>query len=93
MTTHTRGPWRIGGDDGSIWVRPLRGNVICDLIARDTCNPATEEDMANANLIAAAPELLEALKRIVEDLPAKRDWLDPAVERAAKEAIRKAKSE
>ena len=35
-------------------------------------------------------EIVEALKRIIDDLPQNRDWLDPMVERIAKEALRKA---
>lgn len=38
-------------------------------------------------------DLLFALKRIVQDLPKKRDWLDPAIERHAREAIKAAEEE
>lgn len=46
--------------------------------------------LANARLISAAPDLLFALKQIIQDLPSKRDWLDPVLERMAKDAIAKA---
>jgi hypothetical protein len=34
--------------------------------------------------------LLYALQQIIGDLPANRDWLDPNIERMAKDAIAKA---
>jgi hypothetical protein len=69
---HTPGPWRVV-DDGSrcdgVWVSPPDGAkpVICDLIGRvfdreAGCSQITPEDEANARLIAAAPEMYEALK-------------------------------
>lgn len=53
-------------------------------------NAPDPDGMANACLIAAAPELLKALARIMNELPAKRDWLDPVLEKMAREAIKKA---
>jgi len=41
---------------------------------------------------AAAPELLRALKGIMECLPTRRDWLDPVVEADARDAIAKAEA-
>lgn len=35
--------------------------VICDIVTRDP-DGATDEDMANGHLIAAAPDLLDALE-------------------------------
>lgn len=62
---HTPGPWTIGGDDGAIWIQsPVSSdNVICDLVGRDADCLAVEDE-ANARLIAAAPELLAALKAV-----------------------------
>jgi len=76
VTKHTPGPWKAFGcavyqednwQDGA----NLGGKYICGI--RDTNNP-TDERAANARLIAAAPELLDALTklasaaaRIVED--------------------------
>jgi hypothetical protein len=48
----------------------------------------TEEEVANAHLIAAAPELLEALEAVVAISDRKHDAWD-----AAKAAIAKAKGE
>lgn len=63
---HTPGPWTITHQD---MVRS-RDRFIADCQAAPMSArpcPATPEDMANARLIAAAPDLLEALKRL-------RDW-------------------
>lgn len=65
----------------------ITGRPICILTPLEKMNPMDE---ANARLIAAAPDLLFALKRIVTELPAKRDWLDPEIEAFAKDAIAKA---
>lgn len=60
MNKHTPGPWRQGGGyDGIIGIlAPEDGDgaskVVCDVFERD-------EQQANAKLIAAAPDLLEAL--------------------------------
>ena len=63
VSKYTPGPWRVSdGDD--LWVAgPIStDNVICDIVPRDA-DSYTEEDEANAALIAAAPDLLEACKR------------------------------
>jgi len=48
------------------------------------------ERNANANLISAAPDLLGALRSIIDSLPSHRDWLDPNLEQFARAAIDKA---
>ncbi len=62
---HTPGPWEVKRySDDVIGVRQS-GDLrfaICNMIG-DEC------DEANANIIAAAPELLEALKNIAEPIP------------------------
>lgn len=57
----TPGPWIVISSDAGLWIEPPnRGEaVICDLVPRQTLYSA--EDDANARLIAAAPDLLEAL--------------------------------
>lgn len=69
MSRHTPGPWRV-------WMKPAgRGTVpfvqaegdseaIAQVFGGERSSEARE---ANANLIAAAPELLEALKNIEND--------------------------
>lgn len=68
---HTPAPWKVGGDGPALWVEgpdPDR-NVICDIIGRQENGEydagLTDEDEANARLIAAAPRLAEALKELV----------------------------
>jgi hypothetical protein len=46
-----------------------------------------------AALLSAAPELYEALSQIISDLPTRRDWLDPVLEKMAKAALAKARGD
>jgi len=60
---HTQGPWRIGEPrDGFI------GNVLADnprrLLAQVTVQDG-EQTLANARLMAAAPDMLDALKNLL----------------------------
>ena len=63
MTNHTPGPWH---SHGSI-VYNAAGWAICNAIIYHG-NFGQAETQANATLISAAPELLEALKACLEDL-------------------------
>ena len=63
-TTHTPGPWHIGMRPGPI-VYGRYGEQVADM--RDTVMDA-DEAYKNLKLIAAAPELLEALKDALEAL-------------------------
>lgn len=56
----SKSPWSISGDSEK-WNRIVDANG--DLIT--TCFAMQNEDDANANLISAAPELLEALQDIL----------------------------
>lgn len=69
---HTPGPWKIrtaaiSGDRNSISItsNPASRNVIFHQWDHGN-TPLQAEDYANARLIAAAPELLAALKEMVE---------------------------
>jgi hypothetical protein len=75
----TPGPWTVedAGDvqnPGLYICGPNRAeNVICDLINREALHKGDvgdiqPEDLANARLIASAPDLYEALKACVEAL-------------------------
>lgn len=70
-SNHTPGPWHIGStnedrnfvygpDDDVVAIAEDPGNFLSDA--------EEEKDNANARLIAAAPELLEALTKLVEKL-------------------------
>lgn len=97
-------PWILDHEDdhGATWV-PITnsaGRTIALVVNDDTQRPLKvheRETEANARLIAAAPELLEALEdlaRLAEAamLEANRDWYDIDLELAdARAAIRKAR--
>lgn len=58
---HTKGPWKIGGSCNRHIVAP-GGMEIASCRPYYIRRPAYDEAVANARLIAAAPELLEALE-------------------------------
>ena len=62
---HTPGPWRIGATppNGEQTIGTRQGLMV----AVATTGIALNETLANARLIAAAPDLLEALKLVVQD--------------------------
>ena len=62
-TQHTPGPWYQGCEE-----EPKSGDIYAEdgsLIAEAFVNGGQETLVANARLIAAAPDLLEALKTLV----------------------------
>ena len=94
-TSHTPGPWTIGKvshkkqrvDIDSLHADPTVGHHTWRGLARAYgCNDMPEEGtpamLANARLIAAAPELLEALTDCVEHM----HWTQPLGEAALKKA-------
>lgn len=86
MTTkHTPGEWYIDAD----------GNVSADdktvaLVYRHNLHAVAGEDDANARLLAAAPEMLEALEALIERA---RQWPETfaAEVQQAEKAVRKAR--
>jgi len=66
MSKHTPGPWTVEEHEDGLWIR----NAAC---GRSAVIPfggtplERSEEIADANLIAAAPDLLEALEKIVVD--------------------------
>lgn len=72
MSKHTPGPWKAVKTTNTPWSivvnhdGPLPNEHQGDLLTQIS-GLRWESDEANAHLIAAAPELLEALKRILEN--------------------------
>lgn len=70
----TPGPWR--NDDGQIWASVGDDHImVCD-VAPDGC-ALTEYDIANAPLLAAAPELLESLEACLRTLSSLHKTIGP----------------
>ena len=65
-TKHTPAPWRFDEYNGKLWITDDTGiGTIAQLIPEPD-KGIWSEDIANAQLIAAAPELLAALQNIVK---------------------------
>lgn len=103
MSGHTPGPWELESVLVGTWVTGPDGDapVICDIVTRDP-DGATDEDIANGHLIAAAPDLLDALARLTRAvLEAGQAYADTAQVTsgmrealyAAEEALAKARGE
>lgn len=101
VTTHTPGPWHLdeAESEATVYV-PKNGDhddqreVATVKILRFVPDHA-KEDLANANLIKAAPDLLAALKRVIQafDVEAIDDGEPWDSARAAFAAIAKAEGE
>lgn len=96
QTKHTAGPWAVsmpGGQttfNGRRVTVTARGSMVADL---DWNTPL--ENMANARLIAAAPELLEAVNNLLDYvvIPEQRDSGYQAAVEQAEAALAKARGE
>lgn len=92
FTLHTPGPWVVLDNTaipyGQLTVESERDGAVavCFTVAGDEC-AAPLECVANARLIAAAPDLLAALRGLLNALPSATTH--PAI-RAARAAINKA---
>lgn len=65
MTKFTKGPWvqKNDSDEDVVWVEDSIGQYICDLYHIADKKVFTKENaIANSHLIAAAPDLYEALE-------------------------------
>lgn len=90
--THTPGPWRITTD--FIGVYDSEARRIANLDSDGAPDFDVDETLANARLIAAAPELLVALEEMVAAFGWQAPNANPTVETAvatAWKAIAKAK--
>jgi hypothetical protein len=73
MNKHTPGPWHIEREDSpdAEWSRRFP-TIIADeyeVVGNEGFYGDLETDMANARLIAAAPDLLEALEFVIRGVP------------------------
>lgn len=89
MAKHTPGPWTIGvSDDNQIHCvdgSDSTGGIIeiCEVWGTLSDKEETEESRANARLIAASPEMLEALKVTTSSLVAAISLLKRGSKKAA----------
>lgn len=96
---HTEGQWHFKyfekGDMISIFTdAPSIDTSICGIWGITGDNPkSSDEQLANAHLIAAAPSLLEALENLVKANPNDTTWNYPAAYDSAINAIKLAKGE
>lgn len=99
QSKHTPAPWKVktgGKDNERFWIEDMTCETVCDLYwsrghyprAKHIPHPNAQ---ANAQLIAAAPELLEALEGLYSIAEIVIE--DNAEMKAAKAAINKAKGE
>lgn len=91
MSKHTPGPWVITSDPNHELYTFISQKDVDKVIARiTTADSPSGSNRANAQLIAAAPDMLEALKQMVQEMELS-EWDCPAMIRA-KAAIAKAES-
>ena len=87
MTKHTSGPWHY--NNGFIWSKQYR--CICEVYPNIEI---TNDDISNARLIAAAPDLLEALEHLVYECEEGCNLtIFNVIDKEAKPAIAKSKGE
>jgi hypothetical protein len=74
MTKHTPGPWEADQHPGSreVYIRPAYKGygadspALAEAFSQDSSTEAERIQWVNAHLIAAAPEMLEALREFAE---------------------------
>lgn len=98
--SHTEGPWILEITDDTIWVGTGKNNntkvddIVIGLDIEGVTKEYKERQLANAKLIAAAPDLLEVLQKIVENVERNVYTTDLSEDdftyRKAKAAIKKA---
>ena len=93
MAEHTPGPWKILDE---LYVTTSRPDDDMGLYVGQAYGPSTPEAAANARMIAAAPDMLEALENLEHQLQAEFGFClrnsNNAVQQA-RNAIAKAKGE
>jgi len=88
----TKGPWHTEG--GSVVIGPDGETVVC-CVRGSVDRGSQSEDWATANLIAAAPDMYEALEICLGHLTGGMDgnWADCDPADVAREALAKARGE
>jgi hypothetical protein len=89
---HTPGPWGIEQTENHNWIGPLRNKshkvweIVCSTERGPLKPDALERSDANAHLIAAAPDLLEACKAAlwagIKDIDGEPDLVRAAIAKA-----------
>jgi len=92
--THTPGPWLRESEinsEGSDWILVTKDYAeIVDLRLDDGLVVSEQEQEANARLIAAAPEMLNALRGVAERWDKDDEADDPVLGAVIRSAIAKA---
>jgi len=65
MREHTKGPWKVDQIDYDTIVVEAGEGEVCSIHGYDS---AMDEVGANVDLIVAAPDLLEALSRLIDEV-------------------------
>ena len=92
MSTHTRGSWYVDAPGDGLRILSDHGTIVCNVSGAMT-NPSV---IADANLISAAPELLDALQQMLYWSESRTPCGDPSLQElvraqaAARAAIAKA---
>ena len=93
MTQHTDGPWeRLNGDEIGATTQYRRTSIIAKLDVSSGPQgdrPSKSEREANARLIAAAPDLLEALEMVFADAQANNADLSDTTGHVVRAALAK----
>jgi hypothetical protein len=66
---HTKGPWRADCSDHVNWVLDSQGNYLVETVTEDSSDLYEKSErrrQGNVVLMAAAPDLLAALKALIE---------------------------
>lgn len=66
MNNHTPGPWMIADEDSPLIIGVDSSCYVAQVFTRTENGNLRDNYMADINLIASAPDLLQALKDLVE---------------------------
>ena len=73
---HTPGPWEVDQIDQSTIQIKAAGVIVAEVYSGSTFTRLSDEQQANARLIAAAPELLSALQQAIAWMDGERTAID-----------------